>query len=262
MATTHVTVDIDDGVVRVTLIAEPAGKPPTLDFEVLDQLEGAIRETERQLPHARTMIVESAEPEYFVVGANLRALQEIDEQSIRPWVRRGHEVFAHLQELSIPVVAIVRGYAGGGGLELALACDFIYATDTARFALPEAGLGLVTGWGGSYRLSERIGAARAKEMVFTGRAIDAKAASDMGLINFFGSEEEVQQRLSQFVADVTANSAVSLAMEKSLMNAARKMPIEQMKFEEAVASTAAMSSSDTAERLNRFFANRRGNKRE
>lgn len=259
---TRVTTEIDHAVARLKLAAEPAGKPPTLDYDVLDQIEEALDNVQHHLPSVRLLIVESTESKYFVVGADLKALREIDQHSIRPWVERGHEVFRRFENLPIPVVAVVRGYAGGGGLELALACDFIYATDNARFALPEAGLGLVTGWGGSYRLPLRVGDARAKEMMFSGRAVDAVAALNMGLVNYFGSEAEVQEKLEQFTTDVSANSAISIAMEKSLIDAATDMSVERMKFEEAVASTTAMSSTDTARRLNEFFEKRSRKKTE
>jgi enoyl-CoA hydratase len=254
--TTSIRVDYTPPSARILFATEPAGKPPALNYAVLDQFEEAIAEVRSRIPEIRVLCIESSETKYFVVGADLKALQELDHESIRPWVQRGHDVFNLLGALKIPVIAVVRGFAGGGGLELALACDFIYAADNARFALPEAGLGLVPGWGGSYRLPARIGAARAKELAFSAQPVDAATAFSMGLVNFYGSEEELSSRLAEFTAAVEANSQVSLAMEKSLINAAEALALERMKFEEAAASTSAMSSGDTARRLSEFFEKR------
>ena len=102
----------------------------------------------------------------------------------------------------------------------------------------------------------RIGAPRAKELAFSAQPVDAATAFAIGLVNFYGSEEELGQRLTEFTAAVEANSQVSLAMEKSLMNSAEALALERMKFEEAAASTSAMSSGDTARRLSEFFEKR------
>ena len=254
---TRIETEFKPPLAKIRFVSDPAGKPPAIDYTVLDELEAAINTVRDAASEIRVLTVESAEVKYFVVGANLKALQEVDSVSIRPWVRRGQEVFAQLQEIEIPTVALVRGFAGGGGLELALACDMIFAADNARFALPEAGLGLVTGWGASYRLPARIGTPRAKEMAFSGRPVDAFRAYEMGLINFVGPEAELQAKLEQFVADVAANSAVSVAMEKGLINSFLGIPDSRMAFEEAAASTTAMSSSDTQQRLAAFFEARR-----
>ncbi|ORC37722.1 hypothetical protein B4O97_01590 [Marispirochaeta aestuarii] len=254
---TTVKIELRAPVARIIFSVDPPGKPPAVDYDVIDQLEEAVKGIASAGPDIRLVLVESSEPRYFVVGANLKALQQIDSQSIRPWVRRGHDVFNMLQELELPVIAVVRGFAGGGGLELALACDFIYAADNARFALPEAGLGLIPGWGGSHRLPLRIGAARAKEMAFSARPIDAATAYDWGLINWYGPEEELQQKLEEISASISANSRISVAMEKQLINSADSPDNPRMKFEEAAASTAAMSSSDTSRRLEEFFEKRR-----
>ncbi|WP_319562841.1 enoyl-CoA hydratase/isomerase family protein [Marispirochaeta sp.] len=253
---TTVTTELRAPQARIIFSVDPPGKPPAVDYDVLGQLEDAITIIASAGPEIRLVLVESTEPEYFVVGANLKALQQIDSQSIRPWVRRGHNVFNMLQELELPVIALVRGFTGGGGLELALACDFIYAADNARFALPEAGLGLIPGWGGSHRLPLRIGAARAKELAFSARPIEAPTAYNWGLINYYGPEEELQQKLAALTESISANSRISVAMEKQLINSALSPDNPRMKFEEAAASTAAMGSSDTSRRLEEFFEKR------
>ena len=137
------------------------------------------------------VIVESRSPKSFVVGANLAVLKAQDETNIGDWVKNGHRIFNQLQHLPQPVIAKVAKNALGGGLELAMACDFIIAGENARFGHPEAGLGVMPGWGGSYRLRMLVGPARAKEMIFTAQPIDAATACAWGLVNRVCKEEEL-----------------------------------------------------------------------
>ncbi len=253
---THITLEISGQTGRILLSVDPPGKPPTLDYESLQMLEDAIDKAAAAVPDIRVLYIESREPKYFLVGANLKALQEIDHESIRPWVNRGHHIFNKLQTLEIPVVALVRGIAAGGGLELALACDFIYADINARFAMPEAGLGLIPGWGGTFRVPLRTGAPFAKELLFSGRTISAETAFDRGLINYYGTGDELAAHIRKFSEEVTANSPVSISMIKQCINAATAPREIEMQFAEAASSSAVMASGNTQKRLADFFASR------
>ncbi len=246
----------EGAVARLTLRPDPADKPNTLDLNVLEAIDGVL-DTVAATPELRVLLVESASPKYFVVGANLKALQEIDAESIRPWILRGHEVFDRFHKLDIPVIAVVRGYAYGGGLELALACDMIYASTNARFALPEAGLGFVPGWGGTQRLPRRIGASRAKRIIFTGRPFSAAEAESLGLLAFLGDDQALDAEVAATTEAIAGNSRISVAMCKQLVNGAFESPAATRAFEEAAASTACLSDGDTKRRLAEFFEQRR-----
>lgn len=253
---TTVTLELEGALVRLTLRPDPQDKPNTLDLDVIEAIDGAL-DTVAANPDLRLLLVESASPKYFVVGANLKALQEIDAESIRPWIFRGHEVFDRFQKLDIPVIAVVRGYAYGGGLELALACDMIYASDNARFALPEAGLGFVPGWGGTQRLPRRIGASRAKRIIFAGRPFSAAEAESLGLLAFRGDDDALNEELAATAEAIAKNSRISVAMCKQLINGAFESPAATRAFEEAAASTVCLSDGDTQRRLAEFFEQRR-----
>ena len=162
----------------------PEGKPPTLDSKVLDELETALIMIREHMDQLRAVLIRSDFEKYFIVGANIKALEKLNSDTIGPWFRRGHAVFNQLEDLTVPTIARIDGYALGGGLELALACDLIIASPGAKFGGPEAKLGLVPGWGGTHRLAQRIGLARAKELLFTGRIIDSQTAYKIGLVNF------------------------------------------------------------------------------
>lgn len=144
---TTVKLSMDADIGTLTFVCDETGKPTTLDLRVLDELDAHLSTIESHSDRLRAVLVESAYPKYFIVGANINALKTLNADTIVPWVKKGHEVFNRLEALPLPVIAIVEGYALGGGLELAMACDMILAADTAKFGQPEANLGVVSGWG-------------------------------------------------------------------------------------------------------------------
>ncbi len=233
----------------------PEGKPPTLDLAVLDELADVVAELAGDPP--RAAILCSGSPKYFCVGANLEALRQIDADTIEPWVRRGHEVFDALEDLPFPVIANVRGYALGGGLELAMAADLIYASTGARLGLTEAKLGFVPGWGGSRRLIERVGVARAKQWFFAARIVEAPEALQAGLVDHIAALDALEPAIDAFVSEVLACSPVAVAGFKSILAEARAASRQANAAAEATHSVACVSDPDTQARLSAFFASRK-----
>lgn len=250
---THIKLERKDEVGNLILFAEDQSKPPTIDFNVLNELETRIREIRSDIESYRAVIIQSEHPKYFIVGANLEALKQLTKDSIREWVRRGHEVFNALENLPLPVIAKVKGYGLGGGLELALACDFIFCSNNAFLGQPEVNLGFVTGWGGSFRLPRRIGIAKAKDLIFTGKIIDADQAYNMDLIDFVGNEEELDLFINETIANIKKNSSIAIGMVKKLIQNSVLNNGDMSCYEEAVASSVCISSGDTQERLADFF---------
>lgn len=253
---TSAKLTIRDGIAELIFSPEAAGKPPTVDYELLDELENALRTVSEKSEDITVLLVKSASPKYFVVGANLEALKKVNKDTIIPWIERGHEVFSMLEELPVPSAAVVTGFALGGGLELAMSCDYILAADTARFGLPEAGLGFIPGWGGSFRLPERIGPARAKELMYTGRIIDAAEAFRLGLVNFCGTPVELDTHIAGMTAAMGNNSKLSIRMIKKIVNASMTGDRRRAVLTEGTASGVCLTSGDTARRLADFFAKR------
>ncbi len=248
---------IEDGVGRILMECSVPEKPPTLDYEVLDGLEAAIEGFADAASEGalRAVTVESASEKYFVVGANLEALKKIDKDSIRAWVERGHRVFNALADLPVPVIAKVSGFALGGGLELAMACDFIAASEGARFGLPEAGLGFVPGWGGISRLASRVGVPRAKELLATGRIVDAAEVYRLGIADFVGDAAELDAYLGRTLDSIKRNSALAISLTKKILNAESERRARSV-LDEAAASAVCLASGDTADRLAAFFKSR------
>lgn len=253
---TIATLTLKDTWAEILLTPDPPEKPPTIDFPLLDQLEAHVRRLEDE-PSCKALLLKSGSPKYFVVGANLDALKQITPETISSWIERGHRVFNRLESLPFPTIALVEGYALGGGLELAMACDLIYASQDARFGQPEASLGFIPGWGGCTRLAERVGWAKAKEMVYTGRILEADEAYSMGLVEFLGTSSQLEGKVQSTLEAIQKNSSVSITMVKKILHA--RMAENRMRgmLEEATASVVCMTRGDTEKRLREFFEKRR-----
>jgi enoyl-CoA hydratase len=257
---THVSFDRRDDVGYLTLACDEAGKPATLDLLVLDELAASLEEIASCTNVLRAVVVGAERGDsqrYFVVGANVNALATLDAETIVPWVQKGHAVLDQLEALPLPVIARVEGYALGGGLELAMACDLIVASHEARFGQPEATLGVVPGWGGSYRLPRRVGLARAKELFFSGQIIDAHRAYEIGLVDFVGHADELAEHLASLLERIRACSPLAISQTKKLVANSLHVTLRQSGVQEAEASRVCMSAGDTQARVAAFLEGRR-----
>jgi len=152
-----------------------------LDTRTLQELEKIAGDLALR-SDVRGVVVTGAGEKAFVAGADIAEMNGMDADRARHFGALGQRVMDAISALPFPVVAAVNGFALGGGCELALACDFIYASENARFGLPEVSLGVLPGFGGTQRLTRLLGRARAKELIFTGDMIDAAKAKEIGLV--------------------------------------------------------------------------------
>lgn len=254
---TKINFAVEDQVGYISFYEENEKHPCTLDHPTLDELNGIIDQIKALQSEIRAVVVQSRSPKYFVVGANIKALQELTPVNMDEWVKKGHLIFNRFQQLPMPVIAKVHGYALGGGLELAMACDFIVAADTANFGQPEASLGVIPGWGGSCRLATRIGAARAKEMFFTGKIIPAARAFELGLVNQVVPMEKLDQTLGEILEAIKKNDPTAIMYIKQIINNHFERGMEENRAEEATASVVCMYSPGTQHRLEEFFNSRK-----
>jgi len=246
-----------DGTLAELVLTPPEGRPPTLDHGTLERLEKQIAAIEQAGDDIRLVVVRSASPRYFCVGADLNSLQHLNPDTIGRWIEHGHMVFDRLEKLSQPVIACVEGYALGGGLELALAADLIVASETAQVGQTEARLGFITGWGGAWRLPRRVGAARAKELFFTGRIVPAAEAATFGLVDVCLKPEAVAAYLAKLVEDISASSPIAVREFKRLVSDAPILTYEAKMAAEVDASLACVRSEDTQRRVRDFLARKK-----
>jgi enoyl-CoA hydratase len=214
MSKTNVSLTSDGSLARITLSAESAVN--VLSSEVLHSL-GAVLARVAGDPKIRTLVV-AAEGKVFVAGADIKEMVGFTAAQAQEYGQLGQDVFHDLELLPCVTIAAINGAALGGGLELALACDFRIAVKTAKLGLPEASLGLIPGWGGIGRLSRLVGHARAKRMFLTATPISAEVGHEIGLVNeIVNHAEELDSRVAAFCKSFerSAPSAIALAKRAS-----------------------------------------------
>lgn len=226
-----------------------------LNRDVLNELAHAMHEI-RGDATVRVLIITGAGERAFIAGADIAAMSEMSAGEGLEFSRLGHKVMEAIEELPIPVIAAVNGFALGGGLEVAMACDLIVASEKARFGQPEINLGLIPGFGGTQRLPHRIGHARARELVLTGDMIDAKTAHAWGLVNQVVAPGELIGAARQIAAKIVKKSAFTVRQAKSALHAAATMEEDDGLSFEQQAFGVAFGSQDRVEGARAFLQKR------
>ena len=188
-----------------------------LNGELLGELSDAL-DSIMSDENIRVLILTGAGGKAFVAGADIKELAGFNSLEAKYFTVKNQAVIQKLQDMSIPVIAAVNGYALGGGNEIALACDFIYASENAMFGLPEINLGLIPGFGGTQRLPRLVGKNIAKEMIFTGKMISAAEAKEIGLVNKVFSLETLIDETRKTAATIAGKGKASLRAAKHVIN--------------------------------------------
>ena len=176
-----------------------------------------LKNNEQQL---KGMILTGAGDKAFIAGADIVEMAQMTSDEAYDFATLGQENTLLFEELPFPVIACVNGFALGGGCEMAMACDFIYATQTAVFGQPEVKLGLIPGFGGTQRLSKLIGRGRAKEIMYTGRNVKIEEAKELGLVvKTFSDKEEMIEAAMGTLSKIAKNSPNAVGLAKHVMNA-------------------------------------------
>lgn len=203
----------------------------------------------------RGIIITGAGDRAFVAGADIREMAGMDPGQAHEYSSRMQSVTLKLETLPVPVIAAVNGHALGGGCELAMACDFIYASSNASFGQPEVSLGLVPGFGGSVRLQQRVGIGNARELLYTGRRISANEALRIGLVNaVFDSPEALLEAARQTIAEIAAQSSTAVALVKRTITEAAGRPTPEGLEIEAASFRQAFTTEDMRRGTRAFLA--------
>ena len=225
-----------------------------LSFSLIGDLGRALDEVAAS--DARALLITGAGAKAFCAGADIKELTGRSLVAQKEGAEMGQAVFAKLDKLPIPSVAIINGYAFGGGLELALACTFRIATKNAKMGLPEIKLGLIPGYGGTQRLPRAIGEARALEMIMTGRTVDANEAARIGLVNRLIEGDAVAQGIA-YAREFSGYSLPVLGFAREAVKRALDNPVAEGLRVEANLSTLAFQTADAAEGMDAFAAKRK-----
>jgi enoyl-CoA hydratase len=188
-----------------------------LNSSLLNELADALDSIKND-EAIRVLILTGAGEKAFIAGADITEITALTPLGAKKFAQFGQDIISKLQGLAIPVIAAVNGYALGGGCEMALACDFIYASEKALFGLPEITLGIIPGFGGTQRLPRLIGANLAKEMIFTGKHLTATEAKSIGLVNKIFAPEELRAAVDEVARLMSGKGKASLCAAKQTVN--------------------------------------------
>lgn len=229
-----------------------------LNSTVLNEMGEVLRQIgEMHYQDARALIITGSGEKAFVAGADIKEIHELDEEKAMIFAQRGQSIFHELTLLKIPVIAAVNGFALGGGCELALGCDFIYASENAKFGLPEVSLGLIPGFGGTVRLARAIGQRRARELTYTGNMITASEAHSMGLVNKVFPQVELITGVLKAVDAILSKAPIALGLAKKSINQAWDMDVEEAQRFEASLFADLFSTEDVKEGTGAFIEKRK-----
>ena len=204
---------------------------------------------------ARAVII-TGEGRAFVAGADIGAQAVLDIEGGRKWGQNGSALFRKIEKMDIPVIAAVNGFALGGGCELALACDLITASTKAKFGQPEVGLGIIPGFSGTQRLPRRIGIAKAKELIYTGRMIKAEEAEKIGLVNQVSEPETLISDALALAAEITKNAPQAVKYAKAAVSRGMEVDIDNGIAVENELFAMCFGSEDQKEGMHAFLEKR------
>ena len=205
----------------------------------------------------KVLVVTGAGEKAFVAGADISEFPKMNSLQARLFAQKGQNIFFKIESLPLPVIACVNGYALGGGCELAMSCDFIYASEKARFGQPEINLGIIPGFGGTQRLARLVGRAKAKELCMTGVQITAKEAKELGLVAQVFKPEELMDKTMEIARAMAQKSMVALRAIKEVINKGIEVDLYTGCALEAEAFATSFSSVDAREGAMAFLEKRK-----
>jgi enoyl-CoA hydratase len=254
MENKNVLVEIIDGIGWLTV-----NRPDSLNVlnsEVVAALESALRDLEQDAA-VKVVVLTGAGEKAFVAGGDIKEMADMGSLQAKAYARKGQQMVAYIEKMHKPVIAAVNGYALGGGLELALACDFIYASEKAKLGLPEVTLGVMPGFGGTQNLPRLVGPNRAKELIFSGKSLTAQQAKEWGLVNEVFPAEELRAKVTEIAQKISQNGLVAVASAKdSVVNGLNMSKEDGLRYESSLFANL-FATEDQKEGMQAFVAKRK-----
>lgn len=242
--------------IRIIKISRPKALN-ALNAATLQELKEALR-AEAIRPETRAVILTGDGEKAFIAGADIAEMKDKSTTEGVHFAQLGHDVTKLLQLMPKPTIAAVNGFALGGGTEMAISCDLVVASDKAVFGQPEVSLGIIPGFGSTIRLSKFIGLPRAKELIFSGRRINAAEALALGLVNHVYPAAELLPRAIELATSMALQSSSAVAKAKELLNEFSESAGLNLKLDaEAQAFGSLFGSSDQREGMSAFLEKRK-----
>lgn len=231
-----------------------------LNQEVLSELKDFFEKKMPELEQCRGVLFFGEGDKAFIAGADIAAMKSMPASEARDFAQLGQEVSLLIEQCRVPVIAAVDGFALGGGCEMAMSCDMIYATEKSVFGQPEINLGLIPGFGGTQRLGRYIGRARAKEMIYTGRNIKAPQALEWGLVShLFENGELMREQAVKALQQIATKSPLIVAKCKSAINEGEGLHLRDGLEVERQGFMSVFETQDSREGMSAFLEKRAPN---
>ena len=227
-----------------------------LNAETIDEILQCLEDIAKD-DNVRAVILTGAGPKAFCAGADIKAIKGMTALDARKLSQMGYKLCKAIENLEKPVIAAINGYALGGGLEVAMACDLRIASEKARMGQTEINIGLIPGWGGTQRLPRLVGKTLAKEMVFTGKMIDAQTAYQRGLVNKVVPPEQLMDAAKEMAKELASKAPVALKLSKMLINYGLETDLDTALVLEREAFGVVASTEDLQEGVSAFLEKRK-----
>jgi enoyl-CoA hydratase/carnithine racemase len=249
-----ITYEKSEGVATITL-----NRPEALNAfskEVVEQVLRALEDVKTD-ENMRVVVLTGAGEKAFSAGADIKAMAGMTALKARELSLMGESLCLALENLDKPVIAAINGYALGGGLEVAMACDIRIASENARMGQTEVNIGLIPGWGGTQRLTRLVGMTKAKELVFSGKMFDARTAEEFGIVNIVAPADKFKETVRQFALELASKPPVALKVAKALINKGSNMSLDSALELEREGFGVVASSEDFKEGVSAFTEKRK-----
>lgn len=226
-----------------------------LNVELLEDLEIAISAAEKD--EDIKLVIITGVGKAFAAGADIAAMKDMNTIEGLEYAKTGQALYRHIEEIRKPFMAAINGFALGGGFELILACDLRIASTKAKLGLPETGLGIIPGFGGSQRLARLIGDTKAKELIFTAGMLGPDEALNIGLINKVVEPEALMDETLKMAGKILANAPIAVGYAKDAINRGRQVDIDSAEAMEALYVGMCFATDDLHEGMAAFVEKRK-----
>lgn len=228
----------------------------TLTADMIDEMHSALNDFEAD-KEIKCIVLTGAGDRAFSAGADVTAFTGLTPATAVEAASKGQALFTRLEKIGKPVIASLNGYALGGGLEMASACDFRLAAENAELGQPEMKLGLIPGWGGTQRLIRLVGMAKAKEMIMLGERISAEEGARIGLVNKVVPKAKLQEETIALARKLSDGPPIALKLAKETINFGSQVPLDIGLKMEAEAFGIVLSTKDVMEGVSAFMSKRK-----
>ena len=240
----------------VVLTLNRPDKLNALNAELLAELDAALATLSAD-PSVSCAILTGAGDKAFAAGADIAAMLEMSTEQARAFSELGHRICSRIEKASFPVIGAINGFALGGGCELALACDFLYASDKAKLGQPEVNLGVMPGFGGTQRLARRVGIGRARELCYTGDTVSADEALRIGLVNAVVPAAELMTKVREVATKIASKGRLAVAQCKRVLYTGADVPLDVANALETQSFAMLFGTQDRAEGMKAFLEKRK-----